>query len=173
MTANNPDLDLEKNNDADHSTSASNCYASLMLDNQLCFSLYVCSKEIIKKYKPLLDPYNLTYTGYIILMALWEKDDITVKELGTHLYLDSGTLTPMLKKLEAQDYVSRIRSSSDERNVFIKLTLKGRAFQDIALQIPKDLICNLDLDPQDAVGLLNGLHQLMLKFEPKQSSVID
>ncbi|MGB4659990.1 MAG: MarR family transcriptional regulator, partial [Mobilitalea sp.] len=101
------------------------------------------------------------------------KDDITVKELGTRLYLDSGTLTPMLKKLEAQDYVKRIRSSSDERNVFIQLTLKGRAFQDTALQIPKDLICNLDLEPQYAVGLLNGLHQMMLKFEPKQGSVTE
>lgn len=139
-------------------------YTLLKLDNQLCFSLYVCSKEIIKKYKPLLDPYNLTYTGYIVLMALWEKDDITVKDLGKRLYLDSGTLTPMLKKLEAQDYIKRIRSISDERNVFIHLTQKGSSLRDEALQIPKSMICNLDLPPVDAGALLNLLHQLMNRF---------
>ncbi|MBP5460260.1 MAG: MarR family transcriptional regulator, partial [Clostridia bacterium] len=73
----------------------------LKLDNQLCFSLYVCSKEVIKRYKPLLEPYGLTYTGYITMMALWEKDNVNVKELGSRLFLDSGTLTPLLKKLEA------------------------------------------------------------------------
>ncbi|MBP5272403.1 MAG: MarR family transcriptional regulator, partial [Clostridia bacterium] len=79
----------------------------LKLDNQLCFSLYVCSKEVIKRYKPLLEPYGLTYTGYITMMALWEKDNVNVKELGSRLFLDSGTLTPLLKKLEAQGYVER------------------------------------------------------------------
>ena len=72
----------------------------LKLDNQLCFSLYVCSKEVIKRYKPLLEPYGLTYTGYITMMALWEKDNVNVKELCSRLFLDSGTLTPLLKKLE-------------------------------------------------------------------------
>lgn len=139
-------------------------YTLLKLDNQLCFSLYVCSKEIIKKYKPLLDPYNLTYTGYIILMALWEKDDITVKDLGKRLYLDSGTLTPMLKKLEVQDYIKRIRSSSDERNVFIQLTQKGSELKKKALQIPRSMICNLDMPPVNAGALLDLLHQLMNQF---------
>ena len=154
-------MDNEK---IDHHTEESKDHENfdlLMLDNQLCFSLYVCSKEIIKKYKPLLDPYGLTYTGYIILMALWENDDITVKDLGKRLYLDSGTLTPMLKKLEALDYIKRIRSSSDERNVFIKLTPKGRDLRIEALQIPKNLICNLDLSPDYAGSLLNNLHQMM------------
>ena len=144
-------------------------YELLMLDNQLCFSLYVCSKEIIKKYKPLLDPYGLTYTGYIILMALWEKDNITVKELGKRLYLDSGTLTPMLKKLEALNYIKRVRSSSDERNVFIYLTEKGREFREDALQFPKELICSLDLTPDYAGGLLQALHQMMQRFEGEDS----
>lgn len=143
-------------------------YNLLRLDNQLCFSLYVCSKEIIRKYKPLLDPYGLTYTGYIILMALWEKDNITVKELGERLYLDSGTLTPMLKKLETQNYIKRTRSSSDERNVFIQLGEKGREFKKEAVSIPKNMICNLDLDPKYTGELIKGLHQLMNLFESTQ-----
>lgn len=136
-------------------------YDSLRLDNQLCFSLYVCSKEIIRKYKPLLDPYNLTYTGYIIMMALWEHDKITIKSLGKKLFLDSGTLTPLLKKLEAQGYISRNRSKKDERNVYISLTQKGKAFQDEALDIPKNLICNLNLDLEDGMRLLDELHKMM------------
>jgi DNA-binding MarR family transcriptional regulator len=140
-------------------------YELLMLDNQLCFSLYVCSKEIIKKYKPLLDPFGLTYTGYIIMLALWEEDNVTVKDLGKRLYLDSGTLTPMLKKLEAQNYIKRIRSSSDERNVFIQLNQKGRDLKKEAIKIPENLICTLDLDPTHAGELLTGLHQMMNKLE--------
>lgn len=140
-------------------------YELLMLDNQLCFSLYVCSKEIIKKYKPLLDPYGLTYTGYIIMLALWEEDNVTVKDLGKKLYLDSGTLTPMLKKLELQNYIKRIRSSSDERNVFIQLTQKGLELKTEAIHIPESLICTLDLEPQYAGDLLRGLHEMMRKLE--------
>lgn len=152
------------------STSGSNSdkskgYELLMLDNQLCFSLYVCSKEIIKKYKPLLDPYGLTYTGYIILLALWEEDNITVKDLGKRLYLDSGTLTPMLKKLEAQGFIKRTRSMTDERNVIIKLTQKGRELKKEAIHIPENLICNLDLEPESTRELLMGLHQMMQKLE--------
>jgi DNA-binding MarR family transcriptional regulator len=140
-------------------------YDLLMLDNQLCFSLYVCSKEIIKKYKNLLEPYGLTYTGYIIMMALWEKDDITVKELGKRLYLDSGTLTPMLKKLESLEYIKRIRSSSDERNVYIQLAPKGHTLKQEAIGIPKSMICNLDLDQKYAGGLLDALHKMMQRLE--------
>ncbi len=151
----------DQNNKTSAKTSASEGYELLMLDNQLCFSLYVCSKEIIKKYKPLLDPFGLTYTGYIILMALWEQDDITVKDLGKRLFLDSGTLTPMLKKLEAQDYVKRIRSSSDERNVYIQLTTKGHDLRKEALAIPKSMICSLDLEASLAGELLTALHKMM------------
>lgn len=150
---------------------AAPCYDILRLDHQLCFSLYVCSKEIIRKYKPLLDPYGLTYTGYIILLALWEEDDITVKDLGKRLYLDSGTLTPMLKKLESQDYIRRLRSSNDERNVFIKLTQKGLDFKDEALKIPENMICTLDLEPKYAESLLKGLQQMMLKFDTQEQAL--
>ncbi|MBP1755950.1 MAG: hypothetical protein H6Q59_2348 [Firmicutes bacterium] len=148
-------------------------YDLLMLDNQLCFSLYVCSKEIIKKYKSLLDPFGLTYTGYIIMMALWEKDDITVKELGKRLYLDSGTLTPMLKKLESLGYIKRIRSSSDERNVYIQLAPKGKTLKVDAIDIPKSMICNLDLDPSYAGILLDSLHTMMQRLEETEDPTIE
>jgi DNA-binding MarR family transcriptional regulator len=131
----------------------------LKLDNQLCFALYVCSKEIIRKYKPLLDPLNLTYTGYIIMLALWEKDNVTVKELGERLYLDSGTLTPLLKKLESSGYIKRDRSSSDERNVYIRLTEKGALLKEKAYEIPQSMICSLD-SLQDPISLLRSLHSL-------------
>ena len=94
----------------------------LLLKNQLCFPLYVASKEIIRKYKEYLDPLDLTYTQYIVMMVLWEENSINVKHLGERLYLDSGTLTPLLKKLETHEYISRIRNKDDERNVIISLT---------------------------------------------------
>ncbi|WFR55332.1 MarR family transcriptional regulator [Anaerocolumna sp. AGMB13025] len=143
------------------STAAVSGDEMLKLDNQLCFALYVCSKEIIRKYKPILDPYGLTYTGYITLLALWEADGVTVKDLGSRLYLDSGTLTPLLKKLEAQGYIERTRSAADERNVVIKLTERGRELKIDAYQIPKDLICSTHLEAIDAYSLLTNLHRFM------------
>lgn len=101
----------------------------LKLDNQLCFALYVSSREVIKKYKPLLDPLGLTYTSYITMLALWEKDNITVKTLGEKLHLDSGTLTPLLKKLEVKGFLVRERRSEDERNVYISLTDLGHTLK--------------------------------------------
>lgn len=158
-------MDTSFNNNPTGENEDKTSFDLLMLDNQLCFSLYVCSKEIIKKYKNLLDPYGLTYTGYIIMMALWEKDDVTVKELGKRLYLDSGTLTPMLKKLEALEYIKRIRSSSDERNVYIQLAPKGQELKQEAIGIPKSMICNLDLDQKYAASLLDALHKMMQRLE--------
>lgn len=136
---------------------------ALKLDHQLCFALYVSSKEIIKKYKPLLEPYGLTYTGYITLLALWEEDDVTVKDLGERLYLDSGTLTPLLKKLEALGLLDRKRGS-DERNVFISLTEKGKTLKKEALHIPRDLICSSNIDLENARQLMVLLHQFMTKI---------
>lgn len=133
----------------------------LTLDHQLCFALYVSSKEIIRKYKPFLDPLGLTYTGYITLLALWEKDNITVKELGKKLYLDSGTLTPLLKKLENQGFITRIRSSIDERNVYIKLTKKGVELKKEAIHIPNELICSTKLNTENISQLLTYLHQFI------------
>ncbi len=136
----------------------------LKLDNQLCFSLYVCSKEVIKRYKPLLEPYGLTYTGYITMMALWEKDNVNVKELGSRLFLDSGTLTPLLKKLEAQGYVERTRDPRDERNIIIRLTEKGRDLKQMAVCVPRQMIDSLDIGNMKAVVLMKTLHQLMDAF---------
>jgi DNA-binding MarR family transcriptional regulator len=145
------------------------CYDILKLDNQLCFSLYVCSKEIIRMYKPLLDPFGLTYTGYIVMMALWEEDQITVKDLGSKLYLDSGTLTPLLKKLEALGYINRTRSSLDERNVYIKLTRKGQDFKEEALKFPEKLVCALDMDMDSAGQLLSCLHGMMKHLNSQEN----
>ena len=133
----------------------------LKLDNQLCFALYISSKEIIRKYKPLLDPLGLTYTGYITLMALWEQDNVTIKDLGKRLYLDSGTLTPLLKKLETIGYIARSRSISDERNVYVKLTPKGHELKSKAACIPQELICSSNIDVKDALQLLPLLQQFM------------
>ena len=133
----------------------------LKLDNQLCFALYVCSKEIIRKYKPLLDPLHLTYTGYITMMALWEKDEITVKKLGERLTLDSGTLTPLLKKLEVLSYIERVRSGKDERNVYVRLTETGRTLKKEAAHVPEQLICSVQMDAKNAMQLRNTLHDLI------------
>lgn len=137
----------------------------LKLDNLLCFSLYVCSKEIIRKYKTILEPLNLTYTGYITMLALWEKDEITVKELGKRLFLDSGTLTPLLKKLEAMGYVQRCRSNDDERNVYIRLTKEGRELKKQAKTVPEQLICSAHLDMDKCEDLLQILHTLMVDIQ--------
>ena len=142
----------------------------LKLDNQLCFSLYVCSKEVIKRYKPLLEPYGLTYTGYITMMALREKDNVNVKELGSRLFLDSGTLTPLLKKLEAQGYVERSRDPRDERNIIIRLTNKGRELKSMAVCVPRQMIEGLDIGNMKAVVLMKTLHQLMDAFAEDEAN---
>lgn len=130
----------------------------LKLDNQLCFALYVSSKEIIKKYKPLLEPLNLTYTAYITLLVLWEQENITVKELGKRLFLDSGTLTPLLKRMESKGFLTRTRSSDDERNVRIGLTERGKQLKQRATHIPRELICSSNFDIGSAGELLKLLH---------------
>lgn len=104
-------------------------YNCLKLSNQLCFPLYACAKEIVRRYKPYLDELDLTYTQYIAMMVLWEKKEMNVKELGECIYLDSGTLTPLLKKLEAKGYVERHRSKEDERNLIIRITETGEALR--------------------------------------------
>ena len=108
----------------------------LKISNQLCFPLYACSKEIVKRYKPYLDPLDLTYTQYITMMIVWEEKEITVKALGEKLFLDSGTLTPVLKKLEQKGFVKRVRSKDDERNLIITLTKDGEELKKQASSIP-------------------------------------
>lgn len=135
---------------------------NLRLDKQLCFALYVCSKEIIRLYKPLLKPFDLTYTSYITLMALWEREGVTVKELGNRLYLDSGTLTPLLKKMEAQGLVIRQRGIENERNVFLTLTDKGRDMQQKLANVPEQVRCTALLSHEDAAMMLDALHRALM-----------
>ena len=127
-------------------------YESIKLNNQLCFSLYALSREIIKKYKPLLDKHNLTYTQYIAMLVMWEKEKILFKELGKRLHLYSGTLTPVLKKLEAMELIIKYRNKEDDRVVTVELTEKGRLLKDEVTHIPVDMynICK-----NESVDLLN------------------
>lgn len=133
----------------------------LKLENQLCFPLYVCSKEVIKKYKPYLDEFDLTYTQYIVLMVLWEEHDINVKSLGQKLFLDSGTLTPLLKKLETKGYVVRKRSDSDERNLIISITKKGENLKNKLKDIPSKVGSCINLDEREALELYKLLYKIL------------
>lgn len=136
-------------------------YDGLKLENQLCFPLYACSKEIVKKYKPFLDKLDLTYTQYIAMMVLWDKKEITVKELGEYLYLDSGTLTPLLKKLEAKEYVKRSRSKEDERNLLVSITDKGEKLKDQAVDVPVQMSGCVNLQPEEAAQLYELLYKIL------------
>ena len=138
-----------------------NKYEALRLGNQLCFPLYACSREIIKQYKPFLDAIDLTYTQYIAMMVLWEKESVTVKELGEALYLDSGTLTPLLKKMEAKGLLSRRRSETDERSLIVRLTDAGRALQDKAIEVPYKMAGCVRLEPEEAQELYRLLYKLL------------
>ena len=136
-------------------------YESLKLGNQLCFPLYACSKEIIRKYKPYLDNIDLTYTQYITMMVLWEKKIVNVKTLGECLYLDSGTLTPVLKKLESKGYITRERSNEDERNLVVSITPKGEELKDKAIDIPAAMGSCVMLSPEEAKLLYDLLYKII------------
>lgn len=136
-------------------------FHALKIENQLCFPLYACSREVIKQYKPYLDAMDLTYTQYIAMMVLWESGELTVKELGDKLYLDSGTLTPMLKKLEAKGYVTRTRSRKDERNLIVAVTQLGESLRTQALEMPKAIACNTELSREEAEALYRTLYKIL------------
>lgn len=145
-------------------------YDALKLDNQLCFPLYAAAKETIKLYRPLLDELNLTYTQYIVLMVLWEHRKMNVKELGKKLYLDSGTLTPVLKSLEAKGYVRRTRSSEDERVLLIEATEAGEALRDRALPIPGEMTRHVVLDREEAKTLYHLLYKLLTDIDNRRKA---
>jgi DNA-binding MarR family transcriptional regulator len=113
----------------------------LALDRQFCFALYSASHAMTKTYKPMLDRIGLTYPQYLVMLVLWEQDGILVKDIGARLFLDSGTLTPLLKRLEANGLISRNRDPQDERQVRIALTEQGRALREAAAQIPEQVLC--------------------------------
>lgn len=139
-------------------------FDALKLENQLCFPLYAAAKEVVKKYKPYLDELDLTYTQYIAMMVMWEQGSVTVKSLGEKLYLDSGTLTPLLKKLEEKGYVTRSRSEADERSLDVKITEKGERLKERAVDVPAKVGSCIDLEPSEAVALYTLLHKLLEKI---------
>ncbi len=136
-------------------------YEALKLCNQVCFPLYACSKEIIRKYKPFLDEIDLTYTQYITMMVLWEKKTVNVKTLGECLYLDSGKLTPVLKKLESKKYITRERSNEDERNLVVTITKAGMDLRDKAVSIPAKLGSCVKLTPEEGKILYDLLYKII------------
>jgi DNA-binding MarR family transcriptional regulator len=137
-------------------------YEQLKLEKQLCFPLYAAAKELVRKYKPYLDELNLTYTQYITMMVLWEYQSMNVKELGSRLYLDSGTLTPLLKKLEAKGYITRCRCKEDERNLIICITEEGEALKEKAANIPSEMAEKwLNLSKEEIQVTYHALYRLL------------
>lgn len=140
-------------------------YDSLSLKNQLCFPIYLCSKEIIRKYTPLLNKLNLTYTQYIVMIYFWEVKTSNVKDISKVLLLDSGTLTPLLKKLESKGYVTRVRSSKDERNLNVTITSKGLELREKALNIPKEVAKCVNLSKEEAKILYSLIYKVLLNIK--------
>lgn len=137
-------------------------YDALKIEKQLCFPLYACAKEVVRRYRPFLDPLDLTYTQYIAMMVLWEQRSLTVKELGERLYLDSGTLTPLLKKLEAKGFITRRRSSEDERSLIVTVTEAGDDLREKAKDIPEQMTrANVNLEPDEIRELYRMLYKLL------------
>lgn len=133
----------------------------LKLENQLCFPLYACAKEVVRKYKPFLDEIGLTYTQYIVMMVLWEENSINVKTLGERLHLDSGTLTPLLKKLEKQGLIVRKRSTEDERNLIVNTTDIGNKLREEALEVPRKMSACIPISLDEAQTLYTLLYKIL------------
>ena len=140
-------------------------YENLKLTKQLCFPLYAASREVIKQYKPYLDEMDLTYTQYIAMIILWENKTMTVKEMGEHLFLDSGTLTPLLKKLEAKGYITRVRSTEDERNLNISITKEGEKVKEKAIKIPKVIAEGTKLSEEEIETFYKVLQKILDQYK--------
>lgn len=140
-------------------------YDGLKLENQLCFPLYACSREVIKQYRPFLDELDLTYTQYITMMVFWEEKIINVKELGKKLFLDSGTLTPVLKSLESKGYVKRYRSKEDERVLLVEITSIGEELREKAVEVPIKMAGCARLEASEAVELHRLLTKILNSYE--------
>jgi len=137
----------------------------IKLENQMCFSLYAASREVIKLYKPILDKHNLTYTQYVAMIVLWEEDKMTVKEIGQRLHLDSGTLTPLLKKLECRGLITRHRDINDDRVVIAELTEAGLKLKSEILDVPGEVFCKLNISKEKAQELKHSLDELLQSLE--------
>lgn len=139
-------------------------FENLKLENQICFPLYALSRKVIRLYKPLLKKFNLTYTQYITMLVLWEKENISLKELGAELYLDSGTLSPVVKKLVKQGLVEKYRSQLDERIVKLRLTNQGKEMKKEAVKIPEKLFSKFKGQPETLNNLKENLNQVLTQF---------
>lgn len=137
----------------------------IKLENQICFSLYAASREVIKLYKSILDKHNLTYTQYLAMLVLWEKEKMTVKDIGKRLHLDSGTLTPLLKKLESMGIITRHRDVNDDRVVIIELTEAGLKLKSEILDVPGEVFCKLNISNDEAKELKRNLDNLLQSLE--------
>ena len=136
-------------------------YNVLKLENQLCFPLYAASREVVKLYYPYLSAIDLTYTQYVAMMVLWENETISSKELGNRLYLDSGTLTPLLKSLEKKGFITRARDEKDERNLIVGITSKGIELRKKAIDVPAQVGNCLNLSHDEAVALYKALYKIL------------
>ena len=138
-----------------------NEFDNLKLENQICFPLYAASNKVIRQYKPFLEKLNLTYTQYITMMCLWENNQINVKELGNKLFLDSGTLTPLLKKLEKKGYIKRNRDDGDQRNLIVTITKQGMDLRNQAKDVPTCVAKCVNLSEEEAINLYKILYKIL------------
>lgn len=136
-------------------------FDGLKLENQLCFPLYAAAREVIKKYHPFLEAVDLTYTQYIVMMVLWPAEKTSVRDLCKKLYLDSGTLTPVLKSMEAKGLLTRSRSKADERVLIVEITEAGKALREKAVDIPPQVGACIRLEPQEAMQLYRLLYKVL------------
>ena len=145
----------------------------LHLDNQVCFALHAASRAMTRTYGPLLEPLGLTYPQYVVLLVLWEQDDVSVTEIGERLSLDSGTLTPLLKRMEANGLLTRTRSARDERQVDVRLTAHGKRLRARAAKIRTAVLCSTTLSEEAGAALLASLQKLLEALAPRLDSVVN
>ncbi len=147
------------------STTAENKYESIRLDNQLCFPLYACAKEVVRQYRKPLEALHLTYTQYLVMMVLWEHGTLSESELGNKIHLDSGTLAPLLKRLEKTGYILRSRPENNERKLFVTLTEQGERLKEKATSVPYAMTGCLDLTQTELVQLKALLNKALTGME--------
>ena len=140
-------------------------YDALKLENQLCFPLYACAKEVVRQYRKPLEELNLTYTQYVVMMVLWEHGGMTEGELGKIVHLDSGTLAPLLKRLEKQGYINRVRPENNERKLFLSLTETGEALKERAICVPAAMQGCINLPKEELLLLKQLLDKALIRME--------
>ena len=143
-------------------------YAVICLENQLCFPLYACAKEVIRRYRKPLEALGLTYPQYIVMMVLWQYGGMTEGELGRKVHLDSGTLAPLLKRLEKQGLLNRTRPENNERKLLLSLTDEGQALREKALAVPAAMQGCISLEPEELLQLKNLLDKALSRMDPEK-----